>query len=338
MAQIRQVSCAVLVGAVAFTFTTDAAAQRVKAGPVAKRPLTQTETKNTPALECGDILGFQVLLDKQGISVGEIDGKSGPNFKRAIAAFQTARKLTASGTPDCATWEALGGASNAATATYTITEKDLMGPFVETIPKSLPDQASLAALAYTSPIEKLAERFHTSPAMLQQLNPGAPFTAGTELKVPAVQPFDADAPKPTPDPAAADVTVNVSKDESALRVTRADGTLVFFAPVTTGSEKDPLPAGDWKVTAVAWKPPFNYNPDLFWDAKPRDTKATIKPGPNNPVGIVWIDVNIPHYGIHGTPEPGRVGHTESHGCVRLTNWDAARLAALVKPGTPVQFR
>jgi len=328
-----------MVGAVLFTLTTQAEAQRVKAGPVAKRPLTRAETKTAPpTLECGDILGFQVLLDKQGISVGEIDGKAGPNFKTAIAAFQDARKLSASGEPDCATWQALGGEAGSATVAYTITDADVKGPFVKAIPPSLPDQASLPALGYKSPIEKLGERFHTSPALLQQLNPGASFTAGTEIKVPAVQPFDADAPKPAPDPAGADITVKVSKDESALRVTRADGTLVFFAPVTTGSEKDPLPPGDWKVTAVAWKPPFNYNPDLFWDAKPRDTKATIKPGPNNPVGIVWIDVNIPHYGIHGTPEPGRVGHTESHGCVRLTNWDAARLAALVKPGTPVQFR
>ena len=341
MAQIRYFTCAALVGAAAFIFTAPTEAQRVKAGPVAKRPMTQADAKTTqPALECGDVLGFQVLLDKQGVSVGQIDGKAGPNFKNALAAFQDARKLTASGMPDCATWQALGGgeAAGSATTGYTITEADVKGPFVKTIPASLPDQASLPALDYTSPIEKLAERFHTSPAMLQQLNPGARFAAGTEIKVPAVQPFDADAAKPAPDPAAADITVKVSKDESALRVTRADGTLVFFAPVTTGSEKDPLPPGDWKVTAVAWKPPFNYNPDLFWDAKPRDTKAIIKPGPNNPVGIVWIDVNIEHYGIHGTPEPGRVGHTESHGCVRLTNWDAARLAALVKPGTPVQFR
>jgi lipoprotein-anchoring transpeptidase ErfK/SrfK len=108
--------------------------------------------------------------------------------------------------------------------------------------------------------------------------------------------------------------------------------------VTTGSEHDPLPPGDWKVTAVSWHPAFHYNPDLFWDAKAGDERATLKPGPNNPVGIVWIDVNIEHYGIHGTPEPANVGHTESHGCVRLTNWDAARLAALVHPGTPVLFR
>jgi lipoprotein-anchoring transpeptidase ErfK/SrfK len=339
MAQIRFINLTIpmLVGAFVVAGAPASAAQQVKAGPVAKKPAVGAN--KTPAvLECGDYVGFQVLLDKQGISVGEIDGKPGPNFQKGIAAFRAARKLPPSGQPDCATWQALGGSSEPLTVDYRITEADANGPFTKALPKSLPDQAGLPALGYTSILEQLAERFHASPALLQQLNPGARFAAGTDIKVPAVHPFDANGPKPALDPAAADVTVKVSKDESSLRVTRADGTLLFYAPVTTGSEKDPLPLGDWKVTGIGWQPTFNYNPDLFWDAKPSDTKATLKPGPNNPVGVVWVDVNIEHYGIHGTPEPGRVGHTESHGCVRLTNWDAARLAALVKPGTPVQFR
>ena len=130
----------------------------------------------------------------------------------------------------------------------------------------------------------------------------------------------------------------VSRDDSGLRAVGADQKVILFAPVTTGSEYDPLPIGDWTVKGAQWNPPFHYNPKLFWDAKPDHTKATIKPGPNNPVGVVWIALNLEHYGLHGTPEPGTVGHTESHGCVRMTNWDAARVAALVKPGTAVQFR
>jgi lipoprotein-anchoring transpeptidase ErfK/SrfK len=157
------------------------------------------------------------------------------------------------------------------------------------------------------------------------------------LKVPAVRPFDPVA-KPAPLPDAAQITVTVSREESALRATRPDGTLALYAPVTTGSEYDPLPTGIWKVTGVSWLPVFHYNPDLFWDAKPTASRAKLPPGPNNPVGVVWIDVNIEHYGIHGTPEPSHVGRTESHGCVRLTNWDAARLASLVGPGSPVIFR
>jgi lipoprotein-anchoring transpeptidase ErfK/SrfK len=169
------------------------------------------------------------------------------------------------------------------------------------------------------------------------MNRGVALRAGQVINVPAVQPFDANS-KPAFDPAAADITIQVSRDESSLRAMHADGTLAFFAPVTTGSEHDPLPTGDWKVTSVSWHPPFHYNPDLFWDAKPGHSKATIKPGPNNPVGVAWINLSLEHYGIHGTPEPGNIAHTESHGCVRLTNWDAARLVSLVKAGTPVLFR
>ena len=110
--------------------------------------------------------------------------------------------------------------------------------------------------------------------------------------------------------------------------------LVFFAPVTTGSQRDALPPGQWRVTSVNWRPVFHYNPNLFWDAKPGDTKATIKPGPNNPVGVMWIALSLEHYGIHGTPDPEKVGKSYSHGCVRLTNWDAAELAKMVAPGVP----
>jgi lipoprotein-anchoring transpeptidase ErfK/SrfK len=122
-----------------------------------------------------------------------------------------------------------------------------------------------------------------------------------------------------------------------VTVAGSDGRIVFYAPVTTGSEHDPLPIGEWTVRGVQFDPSFHYNPALFWDADAKDTKATIPPGPNNPVGLVWIDISKDHYGLHGTPEPSQIGRTESHGCVRLTNWDALTLAGLVKPGTRVVF-
>jgi lipoprotein-anchoring transpeptidase ErfK/SrfK len=109
----------------------------------------------------------------------------------------------------------------------------------------------------------------------------------------------------------------------------------MHAPVTSGSEHDPLPIGPWTVTGVGRNPTFNYNPDLFWDADPSHAKSRIPPGPNNPVGLVWIDLSKEHYGIHGTPEPSRISYGESHGCIRLTNWDALRVASLVGKGTPV---
>jgi lipoprotein-anchoring transpeptidase ErfK/SrfK len=195
------------------------------------------------------------------------------------------------------------------------------------------EKATLPALAYTSPLEALAERFHCSPALLQRLNPSAAFGAGERIVVPNVAaagaPIAADAPG-MPE-------VTVSRADSSLTVARG-GRIVFYAPVTSGSEHDPLPIGQWKVTAVLRDPKFHYNPDLFWDADPSHAKATIAPGPNNPVGLVWIDLSKEHYGIHGTPEPSRIGYTQSHGCVRLTNWDALHVAGLVRPGTRVIFR
>lgn len=314
-----------------FAFTIDLGAHAKKRhAPVHRAAAAQT-------LPCGDLVGFQVLLDRRGFSPGQIDGRAGANLSHVLAALQTEDKLQSTGLPDCATWKALGGDSAEPTlTTYTLTDQDVAGPF-EKIPPKLADQAKLETLGYQSTTELIAERFHVSPALLAKLNPGVAMTAGRAIKVPAVTPFDPND-KPVRDAEAADITISVSREESALRATRADGTLVFYAPVSSGSTHDPLPPGDWKVLGVGWHPVFHYNPDLFWDSKATDEKAAIKPGPNNPVGVVWIALSVEHYGLHGTPEPGNIGHTESHGCVRMTNWDAARVAALVKPGTPVTFK
>ena len=304
----------------------------------AHKPVPVHKPTAPPPLPCGDYLSFQVLLDREGFSPGEIDGRPGDNFTHTIIAFQQSKQVPLTTQPDCDTWHALGGdAAQPALTTYRVTEADVKGPFVERIPSDMLAQAKLHALGYRSALEMLAERFHASPALVKQLNRHAPLRAGMDLRVPAVQPFDPNA-KPSPADEAGDLTIQVSREGSALRALRADGSLVFFAPVTTGSIHDPLPVGDWIVAGVDWHPKFHYNPKLFWDANPRDTRATIEPGPNNPVGVVWISLNLEHYGLHGTPEPGRIGHTESHGCVRLTNWDAVRVASLVKRGTAVVFK
>jgi lipoprotein-anchoring transpeptidase ErfK/SrfK len=294
----------------------------------ATTPAAKGTTGKDPDPHAG--LALQVALDRAGFSPGALDGSIGENTKKALAAYRAAHRSEPPRVEPV--------------TTHTLTEQDVAGPFEPEIPSDLVDQAKLESLAYRTPLEAIAERYHATPALLQRLNPGARFGAGETISVPNVDPMlipVANIGKVKPSGEAAtqpDVTVMVQKSTSALTVTDAGGNVIMYAPVTTGSEKDPLPIGKWKVNGVAIKPPFRYNPDLFWDADPSHTKALIPPGPNNPVGLVWIDISKEHYGLHGTPEPAAIGRSESHGCVRLTNWDALRLASLVKPGTVVVFK
>jgi len=300
-----------------------------------------------PKPAADDALAIQVALDRAGFSPGVIDGQMGGNTRRAIDAYRTSNQTN------------LEPSAEPLTA-YAITDADVSGPFAEKIPEDMMQKAELPSLGYQSPLELLAERYHASQTLLRRLNPQATFAAGETIQVPNVEPFIVPAPRlegPPPKPrqetgtsgragraAAApppadkpDVVVTLSKASSALTVQNAEGRVVFYAPVTTGSEFDPLPIGEWKVTGIHYSPVFRYNPDLFWDADPSHAKATLKAGPNNPVGVVWIDLSKEHYGLHGTPEPETIGKTASHGCVRLTNWDALKLAGLVKSGTRVVF-
>jgi lipoprotein-anchoring transpeptidase ErfK/SrfK len=288
-----------------------------------------------------DILKMQVMLDRAGFSPGAIDGRMGANTNRALAFFQKQGHLEQVVEP---------------VIRYRITPEDAAGPFM-TIPSDMMKKAALPALGYTSLIEAIAERFHSTPEFMQKLNPDALFAEGEEIQVPNVEamvmpaipstlPVNKSPEQLVPEiepakeaaPSKPDVVVTVTKSMSALIVTDASDRIVFYAPVTTGSRRDPLPIGNWKVNGVQHNPVFRYNPRLFWNSDPKDTKATIPAGPNNPVGLVWIDISKEHYGLHGTPEPSTIGRAESHGCVRLTNWDALRLARLVKPGTRVVFK
>lgn len=274
-------------------------------------------------------LGLQVLLDRAGFSSGEIDGVMGRNTRAALAGFRESRSLPDQVSDEPAVRQALGAPDVEVLTSYTISAADVAGPFAPAIPTDLVEQSKLPALAYTSPLEALGEKFHVSPKVLTALNPGVRFAAGETIRVPNVV---VDAA-----PATRAANVVVSRSASVLRALDAEGRIVLHAPVTSGSERDPLPLGNWTVTTVQQNPAFHYNPDLFWDASPGHSRARIAPGPNNPVGLVWIDIDREHYGLHGTPEPGKVGHTTSHGCVRLTNWDALRLSAMVSKGTPVIF-
>jgi lipoprotein-anchoring transpeptidase ErfK/SrfK len=296
------------------------------------------ETRPTPPSE-SLVLSAQVMLDAAGFSPGEIDGRAGANLGRAVAAFQQNRGITVSGRVDDATFERLRQEfrEQPAFIGYTLTDADLAGPFQRDIPADLVAQSKLPSLDYLKALEALAERFHASPALLQTLNPGQTFTrAGEQIAVPNVTPSEAVSRSADSRPTSARIVV--TKKTSALTVEDANGRVLFFAPVTTGSQRDPLPIGRWKVTGVQQMPVFHYNPDLFWDANPRHSKAKIPAGPNNPVGVAWIDLSKPHYGIHGTSEPSTIGHVQSHGCVRMTNWDVRRVLEWARPGTAVVFQ
>ena len=290
-------------------------------------------------LVASETLAVQVMLDHAGFSPGEIDGRAGANLRRALEGFQRRQRLDPTGRLDPVTWGALLTATGdpSPLVTYAISPADVAGPFTPDIPPDLVQQARLKALHYRDTLEALAERFHSSPRLLRELNPEASFSAaGERIVVPNVVPSI-----PVPAPTAAsrpEVVIAVTKATSALTVEDVSGAVLFHAPVTTGSEHDPLPIGTWTVTGVHRNPVFNYNPKLFWDANPKHSKARIPAGPNNPVGVAWIDISKEHYGIHGTPEPGRVGHTQSHGCVRLTNWDVERVLQWARNGTKVVFR
>ncbi|HUR80889.1 MAG TPA: L,D-transpeptidase family protein [Thermoanaerobaculia bacterium] len=268
----------------------------------------------------------QILLDRAHFSAGEIDGRLGSNMRGAIAAFNRSRKIKDGSRVGAATWKELNRDTAPAIVPYTLTAADVAGPFTA-MPEEMAAKAKLPVLGFESVAEALGERFHVSPSLLVALNPGKKLNrAGTVIQVPAVV-------RP-PIAKSAGMSVRVSRSAGAVEALDGNGNVIARYPATTGSQHDPLPLGEWKINGVALNPTYNYNPDLFWDAEADEKKVKLAAGPNSPVGAVWIDLSKAHYGIHGTPEPSTIGKTNSHGCIRLTNWDALELAKIVTPGMP----
>lgn len=290
---------------------------------IAANDVTRAPRLNSSAMRGPSVLRAQILLDRAHFSPGEIDGHYGSNTSMAVAAFNGARKIAGGAVVTPATWKALNLDTARVIVPYTITPEDLVGPFVP-IPVETADKARLSVLGFETAGEGLGEKFHISPALIKALNPTIVLQVGAIIDVPNVS-------RP-PIAKVGAMSIRVDKSRRTVEVIDQDGAVAARYPATIGSEHDPLPVGKWKINGVAWNPTFNYNPDLFWDAEPGEKKAKLPSGPNNPVGTVWIDLSKPHYGIHGTPDPSLIGKRSSHGCIRLTNWDAMELAKMVTPG------
>jgi lipoprotein-anchoring transpeptidase ErfK/SrfK len=274
------------------------------------------------------LLRVQILLDRAHFSPGEIDDNFGENTRKAVRIYRETKPLGSGERIDEALLRALVDSDDEpALVTYRITEKDTAGPFAGKIPKDFREMAEMKRLSYTSPLQLLSEKFHMSEALLRRLNPGASFDRpGTEIVVAKVERDELPGK-----------IARIEVDATGQRVLAYDknGQLVAAYPATVGSTERPSPRGEMKVTGIAEHPTYHYDPSLNFKGVHADQPLDLPPGPNNPVGVVWIALSAKGYGIHGTPDPAKISKRASHGCIRLTNWDALELARHIGKGTPV---
>ena len=304
----------------------DASPRRPSAAPAASEA-----TRRGAELHCDlrSVVALQIALEKTGFSPGIIDGLPGPKTERAIREFQRARGLPPTGVVDSATRAALGIQEDDAFIRYTVTAADqaAVGP----VPAGWVEKSRLTRLAYPSLAEAIAEKFHCSQPLLARVNPGRSLGGlrpGDTLLVPNAQEVE---------PAGRAARLEVDLANKLIKALSEDGRVIglFFCSVAARREK--LPSGRAEVVDIAVNPSYTFDPEMWPEVKGIREKLTIPPGPRNPVGVRWIALSLPGVGIHGTPNPELIGKTGSHGCIRLTNWDAVRLAKMVRPGTPVRF-
>ncbi|HEV2043804.1 MAG TPA: L,D-transpeptidase family protein [Sphingomicrobium sp.] len=330
-----------------------ALAQTPVAAPVAAKPFVAPGTPGSPI--DGAMFHAQILMSAQGFSPGVIDGKAGQSFKLALRSFQEARGLTVNGKLDGPTRAALMSANRPSTVMVRLGPDDIRSQYVMPFPKDPEEQAKLKFMGYRNMLEKVAERYHTTPRTIVALNgPDKLIGPGQSLRLPNVLPTSRDY-KGVPGKGATMFNllnvdgqqpegdyVVVDKSEGVLKVYDGEpggelGRLVAAFPVTMGSAEYPLPIGRWKATTYAYLPPFKYQPAILNNPK-TDKDVTLPPGPNGPVGVAWLDLTKEHYGIHGTNEPATIGRAESSGCIRMTNWDVIRLSRMLKPGFTAIFQ
>ncbi|NNE93140.1 MAG: L,D-transpeptidase [Verrucomicrobiales bacterium] len=288
-------------------------------------------------------LKIQLFLDSNGFGPGRIDAYWGQFTRKATTRWNASNSgqaipLTQSGDPDLSKISQIPWNKPLVTK-YTITSADEKK--LGNVPEQPAAKADQSSLPYETLLELVAEKFHAYPDFICELNPQvdpSSLSAGTTLTVPNVaEPFDLSAVKnaSSAGESAGEITV-LSRDK--MLEFRKDGKLVHTFPITPGAEGNQAPPGNWKVDTVAFMPTFRYDEKMLEEGKRSENAHIFPPGPNNPVGIVWIGINSEGIGIHGTSNPDDIGRNASHGCIRLANWDAAKLAPLVGVGTPVVIR
>src|ERR1700721_3161677 len=291
-----------------------------------------TEKLPSKEVESPLTVKVEVLLDRAHFSPGEIDGKLGENIEKAIRAYSEAHGLTAGGNLTGELWAMLSADTRPVLTAYVLTENDLKGPFLKKIPAKLEDMKGLKAIRYRNVREALAEKFHMSERLHAVLNPQSKFNrAGEKIVAPNV------IARKTDEATRSVAKIEVDKQRQTVKAYSQSGDLLAFYPATVGSEEKPTPDGTLKIISIDANPTYRYNPEYKFRGVKSKKAFVIGPGPNNPVGIEWIGLSKEGYGIHGTPEPSKVSKAESHGCIRLTNWDAVQLASMVKKGVPVEF-